>query len=360
MSGRNLIRRLEPYSSARASQRFHEADATGSGSLRAGFWCWEGRSSLGRAAVEAALARGHEVTLFNRGETNAELFPEAEKLRGDRTKTSPPSRAHVGRRRRPQRLRPAVVRAAAEKLNGAAGHYVFVSSLSAYADFASKPMTEETRSRSSATCPRTGCSRTTRTTARSRLSAESAVAETFPDAYANVRPGLIVGPHDPTGRFTYWPHRVARGGEVLAPAPPDEPVQFIDVRDLGEWLVGLSERRDGGDVQRRERRRLAGRNCSRRCRDVAELRRELRLGRRQVPPRPGHRAVDGPPAVDRRRVRQGRAAPRGRLARDRGRAHVPRRSRKRRARRSIGAETTETAGLSAEREAALLAAWKAR
>jgi 2'-hydroxyisoflavone reductase len=61
-----------------------------------------------------------------------------------------------------------------------------------------------------------------------------------------VRAGLIVGPHDPTGRFTYWPHRIARGGEVLAPGPPDRPVQFIDVRDLGEWIVRASEERLSG------------------------------------------------------------------------------------------------------------------
>src|SRR5262249_12019445 len=70
---------------------------------------------------------------------------------------------------------------------------------------------------------------------------ERAVAETFPDRHANVRPGLIVGPHDQTGRFTYWPHRVARGGRVVAPAPPEERVQFIDVRDLAEWMVGRCE-----------------------------------------------------------------------------------------------------------------------
>ena len=63
---------------------------------------------------------------------------------------------------------------------------------------------------------------------------------------AIVRPGLIVGPHDPTGRFTYWPHRIADGGDVLAPAPRDNPVQFIDGRDLGAWLVTLAERRVGG------------------------------------------------------------------------------------------------------------------
>ena len=75
---------------------------------------------------------------------------------------------------------------------------------------------------------------------------EGAVQDVFGERALIVRPGLIVGPHDPTGRFTYWPHRVARGGEVLAPAPPDEPTQIIDVRDLGEWIVSLCERRVGG------------------------------------------------------------------------------------------------------------------
>ena len=61
-----------------------------------------------------------------------------------------------------------------------------------------------------------------------------------------VRPGLIVGPHDPTGRFTYWPHRIARGGEVLAPGPPERPTQVIDVRDLAEWTISLCEAQESG------------------------------------------------------------------------------------------------------------------
>ena len=72
------------------------------------------------------------------------------------------------------------------------------------------------------------------------------MVEACGDRHTVVRPGLIVGAHDPTGRFTYWPHRVARGGEVLAPAPPERKVQFVDVRDLGDWLVDLCERRIGG------------------------------------------------------------------------------------------------------------------
>ena len=70
--------------------------------------------------------------------------------------------------------------------------------------------------------------------------------ETFGERALIVRPGLIVGPHDPTGRFTYWPHRFARGGEVLAPAPPERQTQFVDVRDLADWIVGLCEREVGG------------------------------------------------------------------------------------------------------------------
>src|SRR5204862_7144305 len=75
---------------------------------------------------------------------------------------------------------------------------------------------------------------------------EEAVAAVFPGAHANVRPGLIVGPHDPTGRFTYWPHRVARGVDVLAPGTPNDPVQIVDVRDLAEWLVRLCGPRTAG------------------------------------------------------------------------------------------------------------------
>ena len=122
------------------------------------------------------------------------------------------------------------------------GHYLFVSSLSVYAD-RSKPMVERQRARGARRrCPTTACSRTTRTTARSRRCASTPCRDVLPSSRV-VRPGLIVGPHDPTGRFTYWPHRVARGGEVLGPAPPEDRVQFIDVRDLANWMVGLCERK---------------------------------------------------------------------------------------------------------------------
>jgi nucleoside-diphosphate-sugar epimerase len=206
-----------------------------------------GTKFLGRATVEAALARGHEVTLFNRGETNPELFPDTEKLRGDRTEDLS---ALTGREWDavvdPSGYVPAVVRASAEKLSGQTGYYLFVSSLSVYAD-RSKPMVEGDAVEQLGDMPDDRLLEDYSNYGALKALAEQAVAETYPDAHANVRPGLIVGPYDPTGRFTYWPHRVARGGEVAAPAPADDRVQFVDVRDLAEWIVGLCEQRATGE-----------------------------------------------------------------------------------------------------------------
>jgi 2'-hydroxyisoflavone reductase len=206
-----------------------------------------GTKFLGRATVEAALARGHEVTLFNRGQTNADLFPEAEKLRGDRQDDLS---ALEGRTWDavvdPSGYTPGVVRASAERL-GDSGFYLFVSSLSVYAD-RSKRMVEGDPVEELGDMPDDRLLEDYSNYGALKALSEQAVADTFPEAHANVRPGLIVGPHDPTGRFTYWPHRISRGGNVAAPAPPVERVQFIDVRDLAEWMVGLCERRDGGEL----------------------------------------------------------------------------------------------------------------
>ena len=205
-----------------------------------------GTKFLGRSAVEAALARGHEVTLFNRGQTNAELFPEAQKLRGDRESDLS---ALKGRSWDavidPSGYVPHVVRASAEGLAGVVDHYLFVSSISVYADV-SAPTNEESERKQLEDLPADRLLEDYSNYGPLKAMCEAAVAETLPDRHAVVRPGLIVGPHDPTGRFTYWPHRVARGGEVLAPAPPEEVVQFIDVRDLGAWLVTLCEERRVG------------------------------------------------------------------------------------------------------------------
>jgi nucleoside-diphosphate-sugar epimerase len=205
-----------------------------------------GTKFLGRAAVEAALARGHDVTLFNRGETNPELFPEAEKLRGDRTEN-----LDVLKGREwdavldPSGYVPAVVRASAEALADSASYYLFVSSVSVYASLA-QPVDEESPVAELGELPDDRLTDDYSNYGPLKALCEQAVADVFGDRQASVRPGLIVGANDPTGRFTYWPHRVARGGRVLAPAPPEAQVQFIDAKDLGSWFVDLSERRVGG------------------------------------------------------------------------------------------------------------------
>src|SRR5437773_6684344 len=198
-----------------------------------------GTKFLGRAAVEAALARGHEVTLFNRGETNPDLFPKAEKLRGDRDGDLS---ALEGREWDavidPSGFVPRVVRASAELLR-ASGHYVFVSSGSVYAE-PYTPGYDESAPTVELEDPNS--EEVLRDYGALKATCEDVVREVFPEAHTNVRAGLIVGPHDGSGRFTYWPLRLAGPGEALAPAPPERLVQFIDVRDLAGWMVDACER----------------------------------------------------------------------------------------------------------------------
>ncbi|MDF2751225.1 MAG: family oxidoreductase [Gaiellaceae bacterium] len=199
-----------------------------------------GTKFLGRAVAEAALARGHELTLFNRGETNPELFPEAERLRGDRTGDLS---ALAGRTWDavvdPSGYVPSVVRASAERLEGS-GRYVFVSSVSVYADFATGP-DEGSAVAELGDAPVEELAADYSNYGPLKALCEAEVARVFGDRGLVVRPGLIVGPQDPTGRFTYWAQRLARGGETLAPGPPERRVQFVDVRDLAEWMVAAVE-----------------------------------------------------------------------------------------------------------------------
>jgi 2'-hydroxyisoflavone reductase len=188
---------------------------------------------LGRHVAETALARGHNVTLFNRGRHNSHLFPEAEKLRGDRDTDL----AALRDRRFDAVIdtsgyRPEQVRAAAEALRQV-DHYTFVSSISVYRRFPPGPSFDE----------RAPVAEGTEGYGPLKARAEDALETALPGRVAHVRPGLIVGPHDPTDRFTYWPRRVAHGGDVLAPGRQERPIQFVDVRDLADWCVRLSEER---------------------------------------------------------------------------------------------------------------------
>lgn len=206
-----------------------------------------GTQFVGRHLVRAALDRGHQVTLFNRGRTNPGLFPEAERILGDRREDL--SALDEGRWDAVLDVngyRPSVVRAAVEKLRGRAGFYAFISTVSVYADKETPGLHEG----SPLAAPKPGEEGNEEVTGESygwlKAACERAVEETWPDRSLLVRPGLVVGPHDPTGRFSYWPWRVARGGEVLAPAGPDHPLQFIDGRDLAEWTIrAVEEARSG-------------------------------------------------------------------------------------------------------------------
>jgi 2'-hydroxyisoflavone reductase len=200
---------------------------------------------LGRHLVEASYARGHEVTLFNRGLHGPELFPDVEKLRGDRDGGLDSLR---GRRWDVVidtcGFVPRIVRASAELLADAAELYIFFSSLSAIGDMSVLGADE---SAAVGTLPDSSVEDATGE-AYGPLKAlcEQAVESAMNGRALNIRPGLIVGPHDPTGRFTYWPTRVARGGEVLAPGRPLRPIQFIDARDLAEWTIRMAESRETG------------------------------------------------------------------------------------------------------------------
>jgi 2'-hydroxyisoflavone reductase len=203
-----------------------------------------GTKFLGRHVVEAAQARGDEVTLFNRGRLNPDIYAEVERLRGDRD-----GGLDVLRGRRWDAVvdtsgyAPRVVRASAELLADAVDSYVFVSSASVYAD-SSQPNDETSPV---ATLDDETVEEVTGVTYGAlKALCERAVEETMPGRALCVRAGLIVGPLDPTGRFTYWPERVARGGEVLAPAPSERQIQFIDARDLSEWMLRMAESRGAG------------------------------------------------------------------------------------------------------------------
>lgn len=200
-----------------------------------------GTSFIGPRQVEYALSRGHTITLFNRGRTNPALFPSVEKLRGDRATGDLESLkgrtwdAVIDN----SATNPAWVRDSAQLLKGAAGQYLFISTRSVYSDTSRIPMTAD--------APVFTPENTTVAPGRpmpyglSKALAEKEARTAFGNRATVVRPGLIIGPGDDTDRFTYWPVRIDRGGEVLAPGDPTDPVQIIDSRDLSEWVVRLVE-----------------------------------------------------------------------------------------------------------------------
>jgi 2'-hydroxyisoflavone reductase len=200
---------------------------------------------LGRHFVEAALARGCAVTLFNRGRTNPDLFPGVERLRGDR---SADLSALAGRSWDAvvdtSGYLPGVVRASAAALRDACEHYTFISSASVYAPPVapgadeSAPLTELDETLPEELTPeRYGAL---------KARCEQTVEELLPGRALHVRAGLLVGAYDPTGRLSYWTRRIAEGGEVLAPGSPERAVQLIHARDVADWVLDMAARRAGG------------------------------------------------------------------------------------------------------------------
>lgn len=200
-----------------------------------------GTQFLGRHLVEAAVARRHRVTLFTRGKTNPDLFPQVERLVGDRAGDL---RALAGRHWDAvidtSGYVPRLVRRTALTLEGAVGHYSFVSSISVYSAPLPRGLDEAHPIATRLEDPATEEIRPA-TYGPLKARAETAVDAILPGRTLIIRPGLIVGPHDPSDRFSYWPWRLAHGGTVLAPGRQRAPIQVIDGRDLAQWMVAMAE-----------------------------------------------------------------------------------------------------------------------
>lgn len=209
-----------------------------------------GTGFTGPFQVNYALARGHTVTLFNRGKKPSPEWPGAvEQLHGDRITGD--LKSLEGRTwdvciDNPTSL-PSWVRDAGKVLAGHVGHYLFISTISVYADGTRHGMTED-----APVAAYTGKDAMAETQESLRADiehlygplkalSEAEARKQFGKNVTIVRPGFIVGPRDETDRFTYWPHRVAQGGEMLVPGDGTDPVQVIDGRDLAEWMIRLAE-----------------------------------------------------------------------------------------------------------------------
>jgi 2'-hydroxyisoflavone reductase len=207
-----------------------------------------GTAFLGPELVEAAKARGHTLTLFNRGKTNPGLFPDLETLHGDRDPLKEPGLKALEGRKWDAVIDtsgyvPRVVKASCELLAPNVGQYVFISTISVFGDNSQPGMAEDGPL---ATVPDPTSEDVNQYYGALKALCEQAAEAAMPGKVANVRPGLIVGPGDRSDRYTYWPVRVSKGGEVLAPGDGSDPVQYIDVRDLAEWVVHLVEARTMG------------------------------------------------------------------------------------------------------------------
>jgi 2'-hydroxyisoflavone reductase len=202
-----------------------------------------GTGFVGRHIAELCLARGHALTLFHRGRSNPGILPGAEHVIGDRDVSLAPLAGRVfdvvvdtgGYEVR-------AVRAAARAVAHPGVHYVFVSTISVYADFSRAEESGPLRADPDAETASLSLERY----GALKAACERALDEELPGRVQHVRAGLILGPHDYDERFRYWLERVARGGEVLAPGDPEAIAQAIDVRDLAAWVLACAAERVTG------------------------------------------------------------------------------------------------------------------
>jgi len=201
-----------------------------------------GTRFLGRHVAEQALAAGHRVTLLHRGRSGPGLFPQAEHRVADRDGDLSVlgGSEHWDAVIDTSAYVPRQVRAVAERLAGRVGHYQLVSTISVYADPCRAGTDEDAAPLQTLADPATEAV-TGETYGGLKVLCEAAARQGFAGRCLVSRPGLLVGPHDPTERFTWWMRRLARGGEVLAPGDPAAPVQFIDARDAAAWMLRQAE-----------------------------------------------------------------------------------------------------------------------
>jgi 2'-hydroxyisoflavone reductase len=204
-----------------------------------------GTRFVGRAIAEDALARGHQVTLFHRGQTNPDLFPGAEHILGDRDGEL----TNLGDRQWDAVIDtcgyvPRIVGLSAEYLKDRVKRYIFISTISVYSESTERGRDEDAEL--ATLTDETTEEITGETYGGLKVLCEQIAERIMPGRVLVIRPGLIVGPHDPTNRFTYWPVRVRRGGDVLVPGDGSYPAQFIDVRDLAAFTLHMTEQQATG------------------------------------------------------------------------------------------------------------------